>query len=140
MEFGILIAATIPFDDPLLIAIVAIRTTGVRIVGLEQLILLGTRVGVFLLLSDRKVLVLGGMGGIGKTQIAIRYALKHPASTTHLRKRFLLGEALSLDISVMRTKKPRGRRSHEDETAARTQSPQGLSARSAYSEWKIISP
>jgi hypothetical protein len=49
VEFGILIAAIIPCDNPLLIAIKAIRTTGVRIVGLEQLILLGTRVGVFLL-------------------------------------------------------------------------------------------
>ena len=41
MEFGILIVATIPFNDPLLIAIVVIRTTGVRIVGLERLILFG---------------------------------------------------------------------------------------------------
>jgi hypothetical protein len=49
VEFGVLIAAFIPFNDALLIAIVVIRATGVRIVGLEQLILFGTRVRVFLL-------------------------------------------------------------------------------------------
>jgi NB-ARC domain len=32
--------------------------------------------------SDRKVLVLGGMGGIGKTQLAVRYAKKHHTSYT----------------------------------------------------------
>jgi hypothetical protein len=41
--------AVIPLDDPLLITIVVIRTTRVRIIGLNQLILLDTRVRIFLL-------------------------------------------------------------------------------------------